>query len=671
VRLLVIASLPLAAIAAWAGWRALRGRPVRRFALNAVVGVALLGYFAVTAGLGIFWVANQELPVFDPHYLFGYLTAFLVVVHVVINGPLLMRFVRRRGAALAAEGRAFRPSVAWGARAIGIVAFGATCYWIGWSRGAREVTVVAGDEVAPPGAARDPQRARGVREQFVVEDGARRPLWSWYHARSAHSARSVIARGPDLDTSRVPKPFEIYPSRAIVELPRRPEPIELAAGAAIDRANAAAAGLAHADVSLARLAALLHYTQGVTSIAGAPGGELHRRAAASGGALYPIVTHVVVGRVAGLPPGVYHYEPRAHALHRLRDGDPRGELAAAVAHPHLVARAPFALVLSAYYYKTSRKYGERGYRYSLLDAGHVAANAAVAGAALELASAAIGRFDDARVGALIGVDPNVQGPLLVLPFGAPVEERVTAEPAFEVVDLKLASTEVPASVMLIAGRTALRATGATAPPYEPAASPAAGGGAAGAGPRLVLPRTTDDGDALGRVIERRRSERRFAEAPISTAELSTVLRRAAGLGVEHQRAIRIHVVARATLGLAPGAYELIAHEHALRQIRAGALADAIHRIALSQEVARAAAAVLVISADVPAMLWPDGSRGYRYAWMDAGMAAGRIYLQGVGLRLGVSSIGAFFDDDIAALLSLDPTRQPVALLVAVGVPGSD
>jgi hypothetical protein len=55
VRLLLVATLPLAAIAAWAGWRLIRGRPVRRFALNAVVGVALLGYFSITAGLGIFW----------------------------------------------------------------------------------------------------------------------------------------------------------------------------------------------------------------------------------------------------------------------------------------------------------------------------------------------------------------------------------------------------------------------------------------------------------------------------------------------------------------------------------------------------------------------------------------------------------------------------------------
>lgn len=68
------------------------------------------------------------------------------------------------------------------------------------------------------------------------------------------------------------------------------------------------------------------------------------------------------------------------------------------------------------------------------------------------------------------------------------------------------------------------------------------------------------------------------------------------------------------------------------------------------------------------MVFPDGSRGYRYAWMDAGVIAGRSYLQGVGLRLGVSRIGAFFDDEAGELLGLDPERQPVALLVAVGEP---
>lgn len=108
---------------------------------------------------------------FDPHYLFGYLTAILVVAHVILNWPLLARFVRRRSRALSVDGQVFRPTVAWAARAIGLVAFGATCYWIGWSQGATEVTVTTGDEVAPPHTSAD--RSRGVREQFVTEGGER------------------------------------------------------------------------------------------------------------------------------------------------------------------------------------------------------------------------------------------------------------------------------------------------------------------------------------------------------------------------------------------------------------------------------------------------------------------------------------------------------------------
>jgi SagB-type dehydrogenase family enzyme len=504
-----------------------------------------------------------------------------------------------------------------------------------------------------------------MREQFVVENGERIPLWRWYHARSSHSRTGVIARGPKLDTSRIPAPFETYRSIAIVELPRDREPVDMPAGKAIDAANLATRALGDADVSLRRLSTLLHLAQGITSVTGGPGGEFHRRAAPSGGALYPIVTHVAVGDVDGLEPGIYHYEPKSHALHRIRAGDPRAELAAAVAHPQHVARAPFALVLSAYYYKTSRKYGERGYRYALLDGGHVAVNAAIGGAALDLAHAMIGRFDDAKLDALIGVDSDQQGTLLVMPFGAPADHVAATEPVFDTADLALASTEVPASVMLVASRTALQITDRSAPPYAPVAPPSL----AIHGTRFELPEIAGDGDALGPVIERRRSQRRFADGALSVAQLSAVLRRAIGSSVEDQHAIRIHVSVNAVSGLAPGVYEYLPGEQTLRPIRNEEVASTIHGIALSQEVAAGAAAILMISAHAPTMVWPDGSRGYRYAWMDAGIAAGRVYVQGVGLGLGVSSIGAFFDEEAASFLGLDPAIQPVTLLVAVGIPG--
>ena len=69
-----------------------RGRAPSRTAVNIVSSVLLLLYVATTASLGIFWVANQQLPVFDWHYLFGYATVLLVSLHLAFNFPRVWRF---------------------------------------------------------------------------------------------------------------------------------------------------------------------------------------------------------------------------------------------------------------------------------------------------------------------------------------------------------------------------------------------------------------------------------------------------------------------------------------------------------------------------------------------------------------------------------------------------
>ena len=80
-------ALPLLLAAAVLALQFLRGRAPSRTAINIVSSVLLLAYVATTAGLGIFWVANQQLPVFDWHYLFGYGTVLLVSLHLAFNFP--------------------------------------------------------------------------------------------------------------------------------------------------------------------------------------------------------------------------------------------------------------------------------------------------------------------------------------------------------------------------------------------------------------------------------------------------------------------------------------------------------------------------------------------------------------------------------------------------------
>ena len=93
---LVWAVVPLGLYALWIGVAGLRRRMPSRSALNAQTSVLLALYLVGTAGLGIFWVAKQQLPVFDLHYLLGYVTLLVVVVHLAFNLPMLLRSLRGR-----------------------------------------------------------------------------------------------------------------------------------------------------------------------------------------------------------------------------------------------------------------------------------------------------------------------------------------------------------------------------------------------------------------------------------------------------------------------------------------------------------------------------------------------------------------------------------------------
>src|SRR5688572_32638161 len=87
--------MPLMLSAALIAVQACRRQPPSRHALNVWSSVLLLAYVLATTGLGIFWVANQQLPVFDWHYLFGYGTVLLVTLHLVFNFGVVWRYLTR------------------------------------------------------------------------------------------------------------------------------------------------------------------------------------------------------------------------------------------------------------------------------------------------------------------------------------------------------------------------------------------------------------------------------------------------------------------------------------------------------------------------------------------------------------------------------------------------
>jgi SagB-type dehydrogenase family enzyme len=162
-------------------------------------------------------------------------------------------------------------------------------------------------------------------------------------------------------------------------------------------------------LTLKELGQLLWAAQGITDPSG-------KRTAPSAGALYPLEVFVVVGDVEGVPAGIYQYVPESHTLARALDGDRRQALAQSGLSQEIIRQGAIDIVITAVYARVTGKYGDRGIRYTHLEAGHAAQNVCLQATALGLGTVTIGAFDDAGVKSVLGAADDEE-PLYVLPVG--------------------------------------------------------------------------------------------------------------------------------------------------------------------------------------------------------------------------------------------------------------
>jgi SagB-type dehydrogenase family enzyme len=169
-------------------------------------------------------------------------------------------------------------------------------------------------------------------------------------------------------------------------------------------ARRSARSFAPGPVTLEALATLLHASYGVT---GPPDGEeatAALRAVPSGGALYPLEVYVLAARVEGLAEGLYHFVPLRSVLETLPPDDPLPRLRSSLAYPEILDGSALTVLVTAMFWRTRFKYGLRGYRFALLEAGHVMQNLLLVATALGLGAVPIGGLFDRQVDDLLGVD---------------------------------------------------------------------------------------------------------------------------------------------------------------------------------------------------------------------------------------------------------------------------
>jgi SagB-type dehydrogenase family enzyme len=245
---------------------------------------------------------------------------------------------------------------------------------------------------------------------------------------------SMVNNDPQIH-ELISRAFKVYPGATGIALPE----VVAQEGLSVEQAISMRRSVRHfraQPLTQLELAKLLYLGHGITGYIGPSthGAMQPVRAAPSGGALFPVEIYLCISHVENIEPGLYHYRVDNHSLELIKAGDVSSTLAEATSDHSVFDHAAITLVLTLMLSRTRFKYGERGYRFALLEAGHVAQNILLEAVSLKLGAVCVGGFIDDEINDLLNIDGVDETSVYLVAAGKPefppVESRGSESSTF-------------------------------------------------------------------------------------------------------------------------------------------------------------------------------------------------------------------------------------------------
>lgn len=190
---------------------------------------------------------------------------------------------------------------------------------------------------------------------------------------------------------------------------------------------------------------------------------------------------------------------------------------------------------------------------------------------------------------------------------------------------------------------------------------------------IELPEPRYDSDvSLEQSLLQRRSIRSYTGESLTLPEVAQLLWAAQGVtdptgfrtapSAGALYPLELYVVAGDVQDLSPGVYRYEPDEHQLVRTMEGDKRVELADAALGQRFVGEGAIVIVFTAIYERTTGKYGDRGIQYVHMEAGHAAQNLCLQATAMDLGVVTVGAFYDEEIAELLILPGDEQPLYVI---------
>lgn len=237
-------------------------------------------------------------------------------------------------------------------------------------------------------------------------------IFELYHENTKYSKRKNIPdfkhigvlRSQPKIMSMLSKAFKKYPTFPQLKLDLDAPRVQISIDDAI-RTRRTQREFSDEPVSFKELSRLLNLSYGINGGFKISENETqHFRMSPSAGALYPLELYPVIFNVQGMEKGIYHFNVLENSLELIKKGDFAHTIADYCCEQWVIEKAGFAILIAAVFGRTTFKYLERGYRFILLDAGHLAQNIYLAATSADASCMTVGGFYDDMMNELIGID---------------------------------------------------------------------------------------------------------------------------------------------------------------------------------------------------------------------------------------------------------------------------
>jgi SagB-type dehydrogenase family enzyme len=133
--------------------------------------------------------------------------------------------------------------------------------------------------------------------------------------------------------------------------------------------------------------------------------RLEKKMYPSAGARFPLEFYVIImNKVEDIPTGVYHYDVNSHRLTSLITMTKDELIATKISTYEFVNSASVGIICTSILSRSTIKYGERAYRFGLIEAGTTCQNFSLVATCLGVGSVIIGGLMDDSWETLLDID---------------------------------------------------------------------------------------------------------------------------------------------------------------------------------------------------------------------------------------------------------------------------